>query len=157
DPPFTLPLKGQCKPGTMQCVPKADGTAAMKCVGFVGPLPQEICNGLDDDCDGVADNMAICPSPTDACIEAKCEKPCAEGGFPGGFGFRCKDFPNIGRFCTPNPCDAITCDVGFPCNPETAMCEDLCKNVNCITPRKCVAGRCVDCFTTGCAPPTICR
>jgi hypothetical protein len=45
---------GECVPGQVVCAP--DGTPS--CVGFVAATP-EVCNNLDDDCDGVVDDNAI--------------------------------------------------------------------------------------------------
>ena len=54
----TTPLSGVCSQGTLQCQ-----NGVLNCVPnvLVGTRT-EICNGLDDDCDGVVDNGA-CPSP----------------------------------------------------------------------------------------------
>src|SRR5690606_23655138 len=41
---------GECAPGTTRCL-----GGALTCEGAVGPA-MEICNGLDDDCDGVVDD-----------------------------------------------------------------------------------------------------
>jgi hypothetical protein len=46
---------GACKPGGQTCV---DGKWAA-CIGGVGPV-SETCNGIDDDCDGVADPGCEC-------------------------------------------------------------------------------------------------
>jgi len=42
---------GECKPGTRTCV----GDMFGPCQGAIGPV-DEMCNGLDDDCDGAIDN-----------------------------------------------------------------------------------------------------
>lgn len=47
---------GECSPGARIC--KADGTWSA-CMGAVLPKP-EVCNGLDDDCDGVIDPGCQC-------------------------------------------------------------------------------------------------
>lgn len=44
--------KGRCALGQYQCIDAQD-----VCVSLYEPMP-EICNGLDDDCDGQADNMS---------------------------------------------------------------------------------------------------
>jgi hypothetical protein len=44
--------KGQCKDGTQQC--KSDGSLGV-CTGDVLPGPKELCDGVDNTCDGVTD------------------------------------------------------------------------------------------------------
>ncbi|MGC4116298.1 MAG: MopE-related protein [Myxococcales bacterium] len=44
--------RGECAPGLSVC-----SAGVLECVGGVGPKA-EICNGLDDDCDGVTDGLA---------------------------------------------------------------------------------------------------
>ena len=56
---------GECRAGTQTC--NASGSWA-PCVGAIGPVP-EICNTLDDDCDGSSDEGGVCPTapPTALC------------------------------------------------------------------------------------------
>jgi len=49
---------GECIAGAQTC--DASGSWA-PCVGATGPVP-EVCNMLDDDCDGMADEDGICPT-----------------------------------------------------------------------------------------------
>ncbi|MCC6647574.1 MAG: DUF4114 domain-containing protein [Polyangiaceae bacterium] len=76
-----LPLLGECKPGKSYCL-----DAAMKCVGGIGPQA-EVCDGKDNDCDGVADDMATCPGES-SCIQGECRIKCTSSGefdtCPGG-------------------------------------------------------------------------
>lgn len=58
---------GQCAPGIQSCL--IDGTWDSNCVGSVGPSP-EICDGLDNDCNGVADDAIACQ-----CIPGE-SRPC---------------------------------------------------------------------------------
>ena len=53
---------GECKPGTTACQPTngqpfPNISDALLCSGSVGPKP-EVCNGLDDNCDGVVDGQS---------------------------------------------------------------------------------------------------
>ena len=58
--------EGACELGTNQCIA---GTIA--CVGVLGPSP-ELCNGVDDDCDGVVDGTV--PEPVKDCTtDADCD------------------------------------------------------------------------------------
>jgi len=71
--------RGACRPGTQRC--QANGTWG-GCEGGVQPQP-EICNGVDDDCDGVVDGMArgcqtACGPGEETCIEGMwqgCDAP----------------------------------------------------------------------------------
>jgi len=71
---------GACeRTGTMVCA--ADGSAYI-CSADEGVPQAEICNGIDDDCDGVVDNGAVCPSvpnATNTCVGGQCRYACLEG------------------------------------------------------------------------------
>ncbi len=150
DPGFeTIGDTGECEFGMLVC---AGG--AIVCDGYVGPRP-EICNGLDDDCDGLGDDMPTCPVAGQACIAGECANPCGPGEFPCPFGFYCDDTPD-GRFCVTDPCTTVQCDPGFACNQQTGDCEDLCDGVMCPTGLTCFGGICQDCFSLGCDPGEIC-
>jgi len=94
-----------CKAGTVLCI-----NAQPVCIGAVGPKP-ELCNGKDDDCDGLGDNMAECPGESQ-CIEGSCRNPCLDGEFPCSPNLTC-----VMGFCVPVTCDGVTC-------PEGQVCQD---------------------------------
>lgn len=72
---------GPCRRGEQACVEAADGSTSFSpCVGEVVPSP-EICNGVDDDCNGLVDGDAdaICPDAANAisrCVAAACDFNC---------------------------------------------------------------------------------
>jgi hypothetical protein len=53
--PLGFTVEMRCKPGVQACV---GGLWAGECLGEVGPEP-EVCNGLDDDCDGLVDDGVL--------------------------------------------------------------------------------------------------
>jgi len=57
---------GECTAGTQTCT----GGFWSECNGAVWP-DREVCNGRDDDCNGVADDGAVCP-PGQACLSGVC-------------------------------------------------------------------------------------
>jgi len=57
DPDAPLP---PCQPGHFQC----DGNGGLVCVGGVGPSP-EVCDGVDNDCDGDIDETGAAPNGID--------------------------------------------------------------------------------------------
>jgi hypothetical protein len=141
DPPST------CRRGQTVC---ANG--AFDCQGFVGPA-EEVCNGLDDDCDGMADDFAECPLESDLCYEAECVKPCAMSEFPCPAGYVCRTLPDthppdmMGDYCIEDPCFGVDCDANQVCDSTTGECVDICSTVNCPNDaQECVEGICVDCF-----------
>jgi hypothetical protein len=78
---------GICRAGTLRCV-----EGAMTCVGAILPR-DEVCNGLDDDCDGGVDegfdfqsDPAHCGGCFQACVEGK---TCLDGSCPLAFEANC--------------------------------------------------------------------
>ena len=52
--------QGECRPGNLDC----DGNGGLICVGGIGPSP-EVCDGIDNDCDGQVDEAGPAPDGID--------------------------------------------------------------------------------------------
>ncbi len=77
---------GQCLPGILTCL-----GGELVCLDGRGPTV-EICDWLDNDCDGEGDETAECPGEN-LCVEGKCAEPCGSGEFPCPGGLVCvKDY-----------------------------------------------------------------
>jgi hypothetical protein len=99
---------GECQAGTLAC-----DQGVLTCVGSVGPSP-EVCNGKDDDCDGVADDNLM-----DAWVGQAC---CPTGNL--------SDCLNSG---TGTRCEAgvMSCSMGGAvCLGGTAKSAEICNGVD---------------------------
>jgi MYXO-CTERM domain-containing protein len=130
---------GECRAGKKICA----GTAGIVCDGCVLPQP-ELCDGKDNDCDGVIDTNATCPTGF-GCQSGKCVLLCTTGEFPCPSGYKCS-----AGICVPQRCAGVSCDAGLKCDEDTGACVELCYGVNCAKPAVCQQGRCVDCRELGC-------
>ncbi len=117
--------------------------------GVCGPAAADVCNGQDDDCDGEVDDDAECPGD-EACLRGACRAPCDDDAdCPAGQ--RCID-----GHCF-DPCDLVECERGLVC--ELGACIDPCADVKCGRGEICFGGECVldgDCEATGCLPGEVC-
>jgi len=151
DPLLGLPCgedEGVCEPGVWICA-----VGQLVCIGATSP-GTEMCNGLDDDCDGDIDNDAVCP-PDSYCIEGGCRTQCLSGEFPCPGGYICQEHDVDGqlvRICMPGAC--LNCAPGEVCQND--QCVDLCANVQCDPGQECVYGECRDCHTIGCPDGQVC-
>ncbi len=75
DGPVSARHTGQCQDGTIVCGGVGEfGTWGSNCVGAVLPAT-EVCNGVDDNCDGAVDEGCSCPTQGEV-------RPCGQAGLP---------------------------------------------------------------------------
>jgi MYXO-CTERM domain-containing protein len=134
---------GDCRAGKKVC----RGKQGIVCEGCVLPRA-EVCDGRDNDCDGMADQQAKCSSGF-ACREGRCTLQCKPGEFPCPAGYQCVD-----TFCIPQRCMGVMCPSGQKCDNDTGTCVDICDKVLCTAPARCKGGVCVDCNSPGEGCPT---
>ena len=168
---------GECELGQMVCV-AGDWVCN-------GPVPtNEICDLLDNDCDGSTDERleVECPAEGSTCIEGQCAEPCGIGELLCPSGKTCVEYEDDEWVCLSNLCDprsneALPCvfnvyyctpEQGFepPCGCDTRskMCVDNCYGKTCPEGTYCVAedyGRCHSategCVVTGCGEGERCE
>lgn len=137
---------GICKAGTLAC----KGALGFVCEGCVLPAAGEICNGLDNTCDGQIDTTGNCPNGF-GCKDGACTIQCSGGEFPCPIGYKC-----VSNFCVPQRCANVTCPSSQHCDETSGSCVDNCTGVSCTLPQTCMQGRCVDCNDLGCEAGKIC-
>jgi MYXO-CTERM domain-containing protein len=159
-------LPGICGPGTMQCQ-----SGVLTCVQTSQP-GSEVCNGVDDDCNGPVDEGDdICPNDT-VCDQGSCVPKCNNDEFPCPSDKVCSpkglcvDSECLDTNCPAGtkcdkgqcvaPCDGVVCPHGQVC--VVGACIDPCAAITCDPTQLCVAGACVDhCDCTGCAAAETCE
>jgi hypothetical protein len=162
--PCTTGLQGACSVGHTDC---AIGDSPPACRPVVQP-GVEICDNVDNDCDGIVDNgVGLCPNPDKPiCFQGNCVGNCSRGEFPCPEGTSCDASGHCvdpscasvaacptGKACKGgacvDPCDGVTCPYGSQC--ELGQCVDPCAGVTCPGDRVCDKGLCVaNCSCRGC-------
>ncbi|HEY6002712.1 MAG TPA: putative metal-binding motif-containing protein [Anaeromyxobacter sp.] len=141
------PPQGACQNGTRTCTNGVIGA----CSGLVLPAP-EICDGKDNDCDGVVDDGATCSAGfscvNGACVPASCgvEQLCPEG-------YQCSSGACVVAPCGTGP----ACPAGAVC--RFGLCIDPCDGVTCGAGASCASGSCTggSCYFAGCPSGQLCE
>jgi MYXO-CTERM domain-containing protein len=138
-------LPGVCKDGLQECV--AGGQ--LMCKPVIKPSP-EVCDGLDNDCNGMTDDKATCERDL-ICDRGVCVPPCSMTEFPCSFGYTC----TANKVCVENACLTKVCPEGQVC--KGGQCSGPCDGVTCPKAQVCRVGRCVDpCMGVSCASDRAC-
>jgi hypothetical protein len=135
-------MMGACGEGRTACV--GNGT---QCRVINEPRP-EVCDGVDNNCDGTVDNNATCP-PGQRCLRGSCTSECVEGAC--FVGFRC-----VRGECIEDGCESLTCPEGQRCSQ--GRCVGACDGVVCPVNQICRAGRGFDpCQGVTCGMGQVCE
>jgi hypothetical protein len=121
-----------------------------------GGLADEVCDGVDQDCDGVVDESARCAGEA-VCAWGACRPRCQNNECVDGADI-CQPSPEGELVCAP-VCAPVSCAPGETCDPRTLACVDPCAEVECEAEgERCVGGACTgdDCRVAGCGVGAIC-
>ena len=165
--PCTTPLKGACSLGRTDCAATGETPT---CRPIVQP-GAELCDNVDNDCNGVVDDgEGLCQAGY-ACDQGTCVRSCTGGEFACRGNMVCEngvcvDPACLGKKCDPglacrmgtcvDPCVNAMCPAGQEC--QLGRCIDPCAGVKCPAGRVCERGLCVsDCACRGCSNGLVCE
>jgi MYXO-CTERM domain-containing protein len=104
DPPQSPYDQPPCTAGTIAC-----NGGQLECVGSIGPSG-EVCDGSDNDCNGIVDMPVTCPRDGQICLWGNCVGPCSDADPRCPEGFACFD-----GWCVPTDCGTVVCPDGRRC------------------------------------------
>jgi hypothetical protein len=162
--PCDTGLAGSCSAGTLRC--QKDATV---CVPSLQPT-SEVCNGLDDDCNGEIDEgAALCDSDEvcdrGSCVpkcgaEARCpaNRVCDERGAcvePDCIDLECAGLEVCSEGACIGACSGVVCPHHQTC--RDGACVDPCAGVECGAGSSCVDGACTGCACANCSNAQTCH
>ncbi len=136
---------GVCAPGLTEC----QTGGALTCKPQI-TAATEVCDGLDNDCNGSVDDGDLCPTD-EVCDRGRCVKKCGE------VLYNCtnSEVCNRAGYCVDATCASVTCMSGLLC--VAGECKAPCDGVACPSPTVCKVGRCVDpCVGVQCEAGRVC-
>ncbi len=163
--PETAGIGGLCVTGETVCV---DGRFT-RCIGEHLPRP-EVCNGLDDDCNGIIDDGAVCQragcgaacGPTQECCGGQCAEIETSSTDCGACGHRCQgENACCGGSCIDQSADLFHCGAcGRHCATGETCCGGTCVDTRSNSTSCGACGRACDpgqlCCSSECVPTTVC-
>ncbi len=123
---------------------------AANACGYCGPPRREVCDNIDNDCDGAADVGDGICRESDTCVNGECAPPCQAG--------ECFDNRVCVHGACVTPCRNTDCPDGWVC--QNGQCDDPCDGIVCPNGTYCTLGRCeqYDCYgPEGCPEGQMCR
>ncbi len=121
---------GVCSGGVLQCK-----KGVIDCIQTI-PEGAELCNALDDDCNGTVDEGELCDEG-EICHRGVCVPRCGTGEFRCPESLKCSE-----GLCVEEACVDVVCDAGLVC--IGGECVDSCTGISCPFDRVCRNGGCID-------------
>lgn len=140
-------LRGKCTQGVWHCV---NGEVSCR---QLAPATAEVCNAVDDNCDGYVDNGDELCAALEICDRGVCRPRCGRGEFycPGG-----QECEMDSGLCMEPECIGVTCPAGERCSEGT--CRGECHDIVCPHGQTCSSGKCVDpCAGITCEANYVCK
>jgi MYXO-CTERM domain-containing protein len=146
DMPCEVPDQvGPCAVGRTQCV-----GGEVECQPITTPTP-ELCDGVDNDCNGESDDAPDLCRAGEACVRGSCVPVCFEGGCAEG-----QVCDTSSGSCIEEACADVMCETGQRC--VGGVCRDACEGIVCPHGTTCISGACVDpCAAVTCESSQFCR